>query len=161
MSRTIGVVARIACGIAAGVVACGVLVAQGVAPDPAFVLHPCTVGAQQSAAECGTLTVPENRSVKGGRTIEISFTVLRSTAPGVRRAVFMFAGGPGQPGTGMAGSATGWASPVRADQDIVLIDQRGTGRSNPLDCPQRAASNPAALPAPSARLLRPRCGAGG
>ena len=56
----------------------------------------------------------------------------------------MFAGGPGQPGTGMAGSATGWAGAVRADQDIVLIDQRGTGLSNPLNCPRRAASNPAA-----------------
>ena len=146
MTRSMGVAARIGCGVAAGVVAGGVLIAQGVASNPALALQPCAVpsGAQHIAAECGTLTVPENRSIKGGRTIEIAFAVLRSSAPGTRRALFMFTGGPGQPGTSMAGTATGWAGPVRADQDIVLIDQRGTGLSNPLNCPRRAASNPAA-----------------
>ncbi|MBX9599709.1 MAG: alpha/beta fold hydrolase [Bryobacteraceae bacterium] len=48
--------------------------------------------------------------------------------------LFAFAGGPGQAaGDGAAGDAQRFAA-IRGKRDIVLIDQRGTGRSNPLPC---------------------------
>ena len=115
-------------------------------PRPAaaagFELTPCAVGPQGAAAECGHLTVPENRALKGGRRLDIHFTVVRALRPGARHALFMFAGGPGGAGTSLASRASGWAAPVRADQDIVLVDQRGTGQSHSLGFGPRAATNP-------------------
>jgi pimeloyl-ACP methyl ester carboxylesterase len=108
-------------------------------------LRPCTVGRGGAvAALCGTLTVPENRAIRGGRPIPINLIVLRASAPGATHALFLLAGGPGQGSTSMVGTATGWMQPLRAEMDIVLMDQRGTGGSNPLACETDIAANPAA-----------------
>ena len=105
-------------------------------------LRPCTVG-RGVVAECGTLTVPENRSLKAGRQIPINFIVLRASTPGVTHALYLLAGGPGQGSTSMTGTANGWMAPLRASMDMVLMDQRGTGGSNALRCETDIAANPA------------------
>jgi pimeloyl-ACP methyl ester carboxylesterase len=77
-----------------------------------------------------TVTVPENRSIQGGRTIELHVEVVeRSDKPD---AIFVLAGGPG----GSAARMKGYAERTFAhtDQDIVLVDARGTGKSHTLDC---------------------------
>jgi len=107
-------------------------------------LQPCTYGRDNSAAQCGRLTVFENRATLRGRRIDIHFMVIRADQPGARRALFLFAGGPGQGSTMMAPLANGWVKPLRADQDIVMVDQRGTGRSHPLNCQFNRATDPAA-----------------
>ena len=95
-------------------------------------------------AECGTLRVFENRTTNRGRHIDINFIVLRADRQPAREAVFMFAGGPGGGSTSMAGIANGWARPIRDAWDVVLVDQRGTGKSHPLPCPQGSTTDPAA-----------------
>ena len=131
----------------------GLLVALGLAmtccvPDSQaheqdFELRSCP-GGRDGRTECGRLTVYENRAAQRGRRIDIHFMVIRADRPGAHQALFLFAGGPGQGSTIMAPVADGWARPVRVAQDIVLVDQRGTGRSHPLDCGLDPEANPAA-----------------
>src|SRR5262245_19241490 len=54
----------------------------------------------------------------------------------------MFAGGPGQGRLATYGNGA-WARPVLASMDIVLVDQRGSGRSHSLNCDVTAAADPA------------------
>jgi hypothetical protein len=110
--------------------------------DQAFDLKPCEVG-RGTQAECGVLLVPENRATKQGRRIGINIVVLRASMPGAKVALFLLAGGPGQGSTSMTGTATGWMAPLRETMDVVLMDQRGTGGSNPLACETEIAANPA------------------
>jgi pimeloyl-ACP methyl ester carboxylesterase len=86
-------------------------------------------------ARCGVLQVPENRALPHGATIALSVAVVpalnrRATAA----PVFLLAGGPGQGAAAMyAGYAAAFAR-VNRDHDLVLVDQRGTGKSGPLTC---------------------------
>jgi pimeloyl-ACP methyl ester carboxylesterase len=78
-------------------------------------------------------------SVSSGRTIRIAYVVV----PAERRnagAVVVVGGGPGQPGTEFANVADAEQTAVHRDHDIVFVDQRGTGRSHPLECPDLFAS---------------------
>lgn len=114
-------------------------------PAPPAPLRACTA-AEGLAAECGTVTAFENRATRQGRTIDIAFQVLRAESAPARDAVFLIAGGPGQAATAaMAGSAAGWLRPVRASLDLVLVDQRGTGQSNPLTCDNDTERDPASV----------------
>ena len=132
-----------------GVMAVVVSVASGTSARQSNPLDikACTAGRGGGAAECGTLTVPENRTLpagNGGRRIPINFIVLRAATPGAKHALFLLAGGPGQGSTSMTGTANGWMQPLRPDMDMVLMDQRGTGGSNGLACETDIATNPAA-----------------
>jgi pimeloyl-ACP methyl ester carboxylesterase len=86
-------------------------------------------------AQCGFLEVPENPADPDGRTLSIHVAVAGATSTDTAPdPVFFFAGGPGQ-----AASET-WVmlrpvlDKIRKKRDIVMIDQRGTGRSNKLQC---------------------------
>ena len=48
--------------------------------------------------------------------------------------MFFLAGGPGQAATELAAQINAGLREVRRQRDIVLVDQRGTGKSNPLTC---------------------------
>jgi pimeloyl-ACP methyl ester carboxylesterase len=135
---------RRAAAIAALALASGIVGAcvSGAASPPPSPLRPCSTPGGL-AAECGTITVAENRATGQGRTIDIAFQVLRAEPGPARDAVFLFAGGPGQAATSMASIAAGWMRPLRASLDIVLVDQRGTGESHPLMCDNDAARAPA------------------
>jgi pimeloyl-ACP methyl ester carboxylesterase len=50
--------------------------------------------------------------------------------------VFWLAGGPGGAATDSAAAAVGLMATVNRQRDLVLVDQRGTGGSNDLRCPQ-------------------------
>ncbi len=94
-------------------------------------------------AQCGILTVAENRAEPGGRQIPIRYLVIRAQKPANREPVFLFAGGPGQGSTDMAELATGPFAPIGETRDLVMVDQRGTGGSNLLACPVDLVANPA------------------
>lgn len=88
-----------------------------------------------TAAWCGSLQVPENRAAPQGRKIALKLAVLRSAAQVADKDMLVFlAGGPGQAATEYAGSIATMLEPLRAHRDILLVDQRGTGGSNALDC---------------------------
>jgi pimeloyl-ACP methyl ester carboxylesterase len=98
-------------------------------------LHPCVAWAVHEIAWCGTVSVPENRSTRAGRSIGLHVMVLRSRgAPATLDPIVFLAGGPGQGATNMAGYVTGALGPLRDSHDVVLTDQRGTGSSHPLEC---------------------------
>ncbi len=124
-------------------VACG----QGVGTSASRLsLSACTV--QGLRAECGKLSVPENPIAPTGRKISLNVVVL--PAKGADRApdpLFYLEGGPG----GAATTEVSWAA-VRFDSfnqrhDVVFIDQRGTGGSNPVSCPTTAVYTEAAVEA--------------
>jgi len=125
------------------VVVASVNCAKPTAPLPS--LRPCEVGfgPDATAGECGVLTVPENRATRRGRTIDIHYGILRADRQPAREALLMFAGGPGESSLDVMGSV-GWSRPVRASMDILLVEQRGTGQSHPLDCDSNVSSDPAA-----------------
>jgi pimeloyl-ACP methyl ester carboxylesterase len=86
-------------------------------------------------AECGTLRVPENPAAPNGRQIELC--VARVPAISLNKApdpLFLIAGGPGTSAVDLYTSSATPFDRVRRDRDIVLLDQRGTGKSHRLDC---------------------------
>lgn len=105
--------------------------------SPAFVDKPCTDSRLAEVARCGTVWVPENRAAPHGRGIGLNVIVLRSL-PGERALppLFDIDGGPGLPATKNAEFYAGFGKDLRVGREIVLIDQRGTGASNPLNCPE-------------------------
>ena len=98
-------------------------------------LHPCKIAEGPPDAFCGTHRVFENRETRTGRTIDLKIAV----APALRRnpdadPLFAFEGGPGGGAATLAAERIPMLHRFQTDRDIVLIDQRGTGDSNPLDC---------------------------
>lgn len=95
-------------------------------------LKACTLPGDVKAF-CGTYEVFENRETRSGRKIPLKIVILPAT--GSDRApdpVFLLEGGPG--GGAVEDAQEMSRDPVRARRDIVLVDTRGTGGSNPLTC---------------------------
>jgi pimeloyl-ACP methyl ester carboxylesterase len=87
------------------------------------------------AAECGVLSVPENPHLPDGR--QISLSIARVAAISRRKQpdpLFVLAGGPGQAAASFYTTVAGAFARILRERDIVLLDQRGTGGSNRLDC---------------------------
>ena len=80
------------------------------------------------------MAVYENRASGQGRRLFINYIVASARRDTGAAPVFLFAGGPGQGSTALLGMARGWAAPIRETRDLVFVDQRGTGGSNPLAC---------------------------
>lgn len=102
--------------------------------------QPCTLdsGTAQTTidARCGVLEVAEDPDAADGRTINLNIAWLPATSAsgGTDDPVFFFAGGPGQAATTLAWHINQSLRQVRRQRDLILIDQRGTGSSNPLSC---------------------------
>lgn len=123
------VVAALA-GLAVGLAGCG----DRGTPPRSVVLADCRLPKLPVAAQCGTLEVPENRARPGGRRISLAIAVLPANTLNPRAdPLFILAGGPGQAAS-FLGPFAATLTGVRKDRDIVLVDQRGTGRSSPLRC---------------------------
>jgi pimeloyl-ACP methyl ester carboxylesterase len=95
--------------------------------------HPCTIPGVSKGALCATYPVWEDRDRKTGRKIGLNIVILPALQPEKSEPVFAFGGGPGE---AITEAAPGYAffQAIRAHHDIVMIDQRGTGGSNPLEC---------------------------
>jgi pimeloyl-ACP methyl ester carboxylesterase len=98
-------------------------------------LKACRVKGVDSEVKCATLDVFENRETKAGRKIALNIVVLPASARiKASDPIFLFAGGPGQAATDLAQQALQMLGALNDKRDIVLIDQRGTGKSNLLNC---------------------------
>ena len=100
-----------------------------------LVVAECSQEGVDARVDCGHIRVLESRAAAGGREIEIHF--VRARAVGDDPApdpVFVLTGGPGEHAS--RSTAQRLRSKVRflERRDVVIVDQRGTGRSNPLDC---------------------------
>ncbi|MCW8925238.1 MAG: alpha/beta hydrolase [Xanthomonadales bacterium] len=86
-------------------------------------------------ARCGFLDVAEDPAKPGGRKISLHVAVAPATGKAVEPdPVFFFAGGPGQAASETWVMLRSTLNKIRRQRDIVMIDQRGTGQSNKLDC---------------------------
>lgn len=86
-------------------------------------------------ARCGWFEVAEDRSVADGKRIRLHVAVM----PALRKdalpdPLLIISGGPGQAASDFYLSSAAAFERIRADRDIVVVDQRGTGKSNRLDC---------------------------
>lgn len=99
-------------------------------------LEPCRLQGIEREVRCGRVEVAEDPDAPAGRRIAIHFAVVpalaRNKAPD---PVFVLAGGPGQAASRVAAQVQPVFAPLNARRDIVYVDQRGTGKSNPLACP--------------------------
>jgi pimeloyl-ACP methyl ester carboxylesterase len=130
--RRLGLVGA-AFALAAGVV-CASCVPAG-APLFSARLHPCASTEGPTDGYCGGFEVYENREAASGRTIRLAIVVLPSVSSDVHADPLVFlAGGPGQSAAQMASLVQPMFRKVQRTRDIVLVDQRGTGKSNPLNC---------------------------
>lgn len=95
----------------------------------------CHLKGLAEQVECGFLTVPENYAKPNGKTIDIHVVRLPAVATAAEKDPLLFlAGGPGQAATEIIGGIARIFSDVRQTRDLLFIDQRGTGKSNPLGC---------------------------
>lgn len=86
-------------------------------------------------AECGSFEVKENPQDPNSPVIALNVLRLPAVNPVPEAdALFFIAGGPGQSAVTVAESIHSVFNEVRKNRDIVFVDQRGTGKSNPLDC---------------------------
>ena len=110
-----------------------------VAATPSFEAQVCAEAQIREIARCGVIRVPEERGRPGGRQIALNVVVLPATGPKRLPALFDLDGGPGLPATKNLSFYLSDGASYRRERDIVLFDQRGTGRSNPLYCPDLAS----------------------
>ncbi len=124
-------------------------------------LEPCRIADADrlvsTAARCASFEVAENPDEPQGKRIRLAVAVVPAVATQARPdPLFLIAGGPGQ------GSIEGYApllsafAGIRRERDLVLVDQRGTGGSNRLDCdmPEDALESGEIPPAQLAALAR-------
>lgn len=100
-------------------------------------LKPCRVAGVDEELRCGKLTVFENRKTRTGRTIDLNVVVLPALdQKNKAMPLFDLAGGPGGASTEAADFWAGPGKEYRRRHDVVLVDERGTGKSNRLSIPQ-------------------------
>jgi pimeloyl-ACP methyl ester carboxylesterase len=105
-------------------------------PKNSLRLQPCDVAGVTGEGRCGTFDVYENRSTRTGRRIGLNVVVLPALgAASSLDPVFWLEGGPGAAATQAMGPVSQrYLQGLRADRDLVFVDQRGTGKSSPLTC---------------------------
>ncbi len=98
-------------------------------------LELCTSEQGPTDGLCGVHEVFEDRVAAVGRKIPLNIVVLPAySADAAPDPVFFLAGGPGQGAASIADKIDGMFDQIRKTRDVVLVDQRGTGDSNRLDC---------------------------
>jgi len=98
-------------------------------------LKPCRVAGIRNEVLCGRVQRPLDPAQPAGTQIDVHYVVVPAMA---RRKspdpVFLLAGGPGQSAINVAPSTLALFTRLNNRRDIVFVDQRGTGRSAPLEC---------------------------
>jgi pimeloyl-ACP methyl ester carboxylesterase len=97
--------------------------------------RPCTL-ADRVPARCGRLVVREDRGDPHSRWIALHVAVIPATRQPAVGALFYLEGGPGGAATDAAKFVNETFAMVNQRRDLVLVDQRGTGGSHRITCPQ-------------------------
>jgi len=104
-------------------------------PDGTGASQPCRLGGLPHEVRCGVLARPLDPARPDGPHIDLHYVVVPATALHKREdPVFFLAGGPGQSAIALAPRVMPWFARLARRRDVVFIDQRGTGRSAPLEC---------------------------
>lgn len=102
--------------------------------------EPCLLDAGRQIpavkAQCRFLSVPENWAKPEGKTIElrVARVAAKKSSEAVADPILFLAGGPGQAALEAYPLLAAAFESINETRDVVLIDQRGTGESTPLDC---------------------------
>jgi pimeloyl-ACP methyl ester carboxylesterase len=115
----------------------------------ATLLSPPAAGAAPHFKRCGAfmfscarVTVPLDRGAVTPGLVSLFVKRIAAQRPPRQGALFVLAGGPGQSATvAFDGDALGVLSPAFRHRDLIVFDQRGTGRSGLLRCRALERSN--------------------
>lgn len=103
------------------------------APAP---LKPCRVEGVPNELQCGSVRRALDPARPDGPQIDVHYLVVPAMARNKRPdAVLFLAGGPGQSAIDVAPKVLQRMNRLGNRRDLVFIDQRGTGQSAPLQCP--------------------------
>ena len=118
--------------LAVSLLAC--LLAATTAPSAGAALPfaPCSSIAGFS---CASLPVPLDRSGKAPGTIVLPIERKSAGTIQTQSAVIALAGGPGQAANPLGEQLAAAIAPALTSHDLLVFDQRGTGRASPLNCP--------------------------
>ncbi len=87
-------------------------------------------------ARCGTMARPENPEDPASEEITLRVAVVAAlNLEPATDPVVPLAGGPGQGSVQFYALYANAFEPLRRNRDILLVDQRGTGESSPMECP--------------------------
>jgi pimeloyl-ACP methyl ester carboxylesterase len=129
LARTLALVLAAACGLARATAD------PAAASSAPLAFHTCRLAGLEHDAQCGVLQRPLDPARPQGPRIGLHVVVIPALArQKLPDPIFFFAGGPGQSAIGLAGTIEHLTSRLGARRDLVLIDQRGTGHSAPLQC---------------------------
>jgi pimeloyl-ACP methyl ester carboxylesterase len=111
---------------------------QTVPPRPAFEETICDLPGVslelRPRLRCGTVSVPRDYGKPDGGRFKLAVIVIKSEQqPAWPEPVVYINGGPGNPITVYAAPQA--RTPYASRRDLILVDQRGTGRSEPSLCP--------------------------
>ncbi len=103
----------------------------------------CYIAGIDDRLRCGLVKVAENPSQPNGRKIDIHYAVIPAIKTIHRHeALLAIAGGPGQSAIDNGRLFHRTFSDIRQPRDLLLIDHRGTGRSNGLQCREDKTISP-------------------
>jgi pimeloyl-ACP methyl ester carboxylesterase len=140
---------------------------MGASAAPSLKLEDCTIrpmfGTRTAEAKCGRWSVAEDPSAKGGKRIDLFVAVVPARAKERNKApdpLFILAGGPGQAAVDAFFAMQGGLDRILRKRDIVLVDQRGTGASNRMQCALDELQGGADYDPAETRRLVQKCMAG-
>ena len=121
------------------------LLASCASTQPDLFGQPCHVAGYANEVRCG---------VVHSNDVDVRVVVVPAERARPEWPLFFLAGGPGQAASTLLGSVMPLLEGVNAERDIVFVDQRGTGQSAPLECPEPDDSLAARF---STKLLEEAC----
>jgi pimeloyl-ACP methyl ester carboxylesterase len=124
--------------------------------------EPCRLKSERAPgaieAECARFEVPENHDQPAGRRIALRLALVPSPSdkPAPDPILFL-AGGPGQSAIEAYPLSQAAFRPVLRKRHVLLVEQRGTGESNPLKCPLPDWKQGGSFDVATARALAAEC----
>lgn len=102
---------------------------------PSLDLKPCRLPGHPTELLCGSLQRPLDPTQPQGKQIELRVAVVPALARNkLPDPVVFLAGGPGQAAVELLPMLAPRLSRLQQRRDLVFVDQRGTGKSAPLEC---------------------------
>ncbi|HMF08864.1 MAG TPA: alpha/beta fold hydrolase, partial [Thermoanaerobaculia bacterium] len=125
----------LAAGTAALVLSAGPTLRAEASRKSQELLTPCEVPGVPGKVRCGTYEVYEDRAARKGRKLSLKIVVLPATgSPRAPDPLVFLSGGPGEAAAQAAPDLAEELRAIREHRDLLLVDQRGTGASHPLNC---------------------------
>ncbi|MEH0166740.1 alpha/beta hydrolase [Paucibacter sp. JuS9] len=115
----------------------------------------CRIAGVANELQCGSVKRPLDPAKPDGTQIDVHYVVVPALARNkLTDPVLFLAGGPGQSAINIAPMVLNRLSRMNNRRDLVFVDQRGTGRSAPLECPDDRHLSAAESADPARQLQR-------